>query len=207
MCNALAYAHSRGVLHRDLKPGNIVLGDYGEAIVLDWGLAKLKGAAESRPSLLPVSVTRVMPRDGTMQGQVLGTPAYMPPEQAEGRLDLVDERSDVYGLGAILYEILLGEPPFSGEETASLISKVIVERRFLLGEGADNIAGPGGHLPQGAGKEARGSLCFREGFGRRRAALDGRRTGQRMDGTTARSRRTLGPATPTAHGRRCRVAR
>jgi serine/threonine protein kinase len=127
VCNALAYAHSRGVLHRDLKPGNIVLGDYGEAIVLDWGLAKIKGSQDRQTTLLPVTVPNESARDATMQGQVLGTPAYMSPEQAEGRLDLIDERSDIYGLGAILYEILAGEPPFSGPETANVLSQVIHE--------------------------------------------------------------------------------
>ena len=127
VCNALAYAHSRGVLHRDLKPTNVVLGDYGEAIVLDWGLAKVKGERDPLASMLPVSLTGDSRHEGTIQGQVLGTPAYMPPEQAEGRLDLVNERSDVYGLGAILYEILAGEPPFSGHETTSVLRQVVTE--------------------------------------------------------------------------------
>jgi eukaryotic-like serine/threonine-protein kinase len=125
VCNAVAYAHSRGVLHRDLKPGNVVLGEYGEVIVLDWGLAKLKGATEAPTSLLPVSVNKEMSRDATAQGQVLGTPSYMPPEQAEGRLDLVDERSDVYGLGAILYELLVGAPPFKGPDTLTILRQVV----------------------------------------------------------------------------------
>jgi tetratricopeptide (TPR) repeat protein len=127
VCNAVAYAHSRGVLHRDLKPHNVVLGDYGEVIVLDWGLAKLKGAAESVTSLLPVSLGKESAREATVQGQALGTPSYMPPEQAEGRLDRVDERSDVYGLGAILYEILVGKPPFRGENAQAVLAQVISE--------------------------------------------------------------------------------
>jgi eukaryotic-like serine/threonine-protein kinase len=127
VCNAVAYAHSRGVLHRDLKPGNVVLGDYGEAMVLDWGLAKVKGASDPQGSLLPVALAGDSRHEGTLQGHVLGTPAYMPPEQAEGRLDLINERSDVYGLGAILYEILVGEPPFAGHDTLSVLNQVIAD--------------------------------------------------------------------------------
>ncbi len=127
VCNAVAYAHSRGVLHRDLKPGNVVLGNFGEVIVLDWGLAKLKAAAEAPASLLPVSVAKESSRDATVQGQVLGTPSYMPPEQAEGRLDLVDERSDVYALGAVLYEVLTGEAPFGGTDTMTILAQVVAD--------------------------------------------------------------------------------
>jgi serine/threonine-protein kinase len=123
VCNAVAYAHSRGVLHRDLKPSNVVLGDYGEVIVLDWGLAKLLGQPEG--DLTPLEVEAG--GDGTVQGQVLGTPAYMAPEQAEGRQDQLGPATDVYGLGAVLYEILAGRPPFIGEETAAVLRQVIHE--------------------------------------------------------------------------------
>jgi eukaryotic-like serine/threonine-protein kinase len=195
VCHAVAYAHSRGIIHRDLKGQNVVLGDFGEVIVLDWGLAKRvgpdqllsqpEGAAPADPAADPVSpeagtaVTcaagiddafaapepiedripgssapgassdhgpssngsahlgsnagnRRLPEsgagpEGTMQGQLLGTPAYMAPEQAQGRHDLVDQRTDIYGLGAILYEILTGRPPFVAPKTAEVIRKVCQE--------------------------------------------------------------------------------
>jgi serine/threonine protein kinase len=202
VCRTVAYAHSRGILHRDLKGQNVVLGDFGEVMVLDWGLAKrvaqpqqaenpalagqdtasskvlaapedgtigvdaagrlgfLDSAARaddhgraSNPRSsggvrLPSSSSsngganyrlgcvsnpnRPGPEsgagpEGTMQGQLLGTAAYMAPEQAQRRHDLVDQRSDVYGLGAILYEILTGHPPFSGPKTSEIIRKVCEE--------------------------------------------------------------------------------
>jgi serine/threonine protein kinase len=128
VCNAVAYAHSRGVLHRDLKPQNVVLGDFGEVIVLDWGLAKLLHQADGPSSLLPVAVDPEAAREQTLQGQVLGTPSYMPPEQAEGRLDLLAERSDVYGLGAVLYQLLTGDPPFTEKDTQDILKKVVHEQ-------------------------------------------------------------------------------
>jgi len=124
VCNAVAYAHSRGVIHRDLKGQNVVLGDFGEVIVLDWGLAKLIDRADTQADAPPVHLKRDDGHAATMQGQALGTPAYMSPEQAEGRTDRVDNRSDVYGLGAILYEILANQPPFTGTETHEVLRKV-----------------------------------------------------------------------------------
>jgi tRNA A-37 threonylcarbamoyl transferase component Bud32 len=125
VCNAVAYAHSRGVLHRDLKPRNVVLGDFGEAIVLDWGLARLTGQPDDAAA--PLELPAEGPAGGTVQGQVLGTPAYMAPEQAQGRLDLLSPATDVYGLGAILYEILTGRPPFPGGDTAAVLRQVVHE--------------------------------------------------------------------------------
>jgi serine/threonine-protein kinase len=131
--NAVAYAHSRRVLHRDLKPQNVVLGDYGEVILLDWGLAKvIKDAASAQGTSVstlstpvPVVLEKESSRDETLQGQVLGTPGYMAPEQAAGRADLIDERSDVYGLGAILYQILTEDPPFRDPDTLQVVHEVI----------------------------------------------------------------------------------
>jgi tetratricopeptide (TPR) repeat protein len=218
VCHAVAYAHSRGIIHRDLKGQNVVLGDFGEVMVLDWGLAKRIGpdqqagdfdeeavvpgpappsaaaapALDAAPLVAPtcgqgapegtgLSVPelsesrsgagssrgpgsnananasandRAHPSangsvshrsgssrgpgrhanresgagpDGTMQNQLLGTPAYMAPEQARGRHDLVDVRTDVYGLGAVLYEILAGRPPFVASKTSEIIRKVCQE--------------------------------------------------------------------------------
>jgi tetratricopeptide (TPR) repeat protein/tRNA A-37 threonylcarbamoyl transferase component Bud32 len=125
VCNAVAYAHSRGVIHRDLKPQNVVLGDFGEVILLDWGLAKLVGRPEEAAAFSSVALDAAEGHAATMPGQVLGTPSYMPPEQAEGAA--VNYLSDVYGLGAILYEILTGRPPFEGSETRELLRRVVVE--------------------------------------------------------------------------------
>jgi PAS domain S-box-containing protein len=124
VCNTVAYAHSRGVIHRDLKGENVILGDFGEVVVLDWGLAKRVGQPDSESVALPVREGDAQDSAHTVQGQALGTPAYMAPEQAAGRLDLIDRRTDVYGLGAVLYEVLTGQPPFSGTDVSAVLRKV-----------------------------------------------------------------------------------
>jgi WD40 repeat protein/serine/threonine protein kinase len=135
-CNTLAYANARGVVHRDLKGANVVLGDFGEVVVVDWGFAKvLRGwdgpslAAKVEDEPGPVSL-QASPGEGdtpSLPGDVMGTPAYMAPEQAAGRPDCVDHRADVYGLGAILYEILTGQPPYPGDDAAEVLRRVRTE--------------------------------------------------------------------------------
>jgi serine/threonine-protein kinase len=134
VCQALAYAHSRGVIHRDLKPANIMVGRFGEVQVMDWGLAKLltsqgteaKTVQQQQPE--PVSIIQLSRPPGaaadtgthTLAGSVLGTPAFMAPEQARGEVERIDERCDVFGLGAMLCVILTGRPPYTAsslEET------------------------------------------------------------------------------------------
>lgn len=128
VCQAIQYAHDRGVLHRDLKPGNIMLGKYGETLVVDWGLAKATGRAEPRertindePTLHPEAASGVTP---TILGSTLGTPQYMSPEQAAGRLDLLGPASDVYSLGATLYCMLTGKAPVEDNNPAVVSQKM-----------------------------------------------------------------------------------
>ncbi|XZE53581.1 WD40 repeat domain-containing serine/threonine protein kinase [Planctomycetaceae bacterium SH139] len=136
VCQTMAYAHSRGVIHRDLKPANIMVGAFGEVQVMDWGLAKVLPAGgiedekQAHNKHKDVSIIQTI-RSGvgsdppgvigsfgsqTQMGSVMGTPAYMPPEQALGEIDQMDERADVFGLGAILCEILTGKPPYVADD-------------------------------------------------------------------------------------------
>ncbi len=121
VADAIAYAHAQHVIHRDLKPHNVVLGPFGESLVIDWGLAKQLDA----PSITEEHVGEAESDDPalTVEGAVLGTPTYMPPEQARGTA--VDERADVYALGAMLYHLLAGRPPYRGPSSRAVLVEVL----------------------------------------------------------------------------------
>jgi serine/threonine-protein kinase len=141
VCNAVAYAHSRGVIHRDLKPANVMVGMFGEVQVMDWGLAKVldqtsrggqspeEDAFRTSTPVPPGATPPGSPANApsspaqTQAGVVLGTPPYMPPEQARGEVEQLDERADVFGLGAILCEILTGQPPYIGSARSDLLAQ------------------------------------------------------------------------------------
>jgi len=128
VCNALAYAHSRNVLHRDLKPGNIMLGPYGETLVVDWGLAKTMGSKESPGGPAgsgPSTSGSVGGTTPTQSGVAVGTPQFMSPEQAAGRVDELGPASDIYSLGATLYSLLTGHPPFRERDVGTVLQKVV----------------------------------------------------------------------------------
>lgn len=126
VCDVIAYAHSRGVLHRDLKPDNIMLGKYGETIVVDWGLAKPLGELRESKETdeVPLHPAAVSASVETMAGSTLGTPQYMSPEQAAGQLKRIYPPSDVYSLGATLYCLLTGQPPFTDADAGAVLRKV-----------------------------------------------------------------------------------
>lgn len=117
VCDAVSFAHSKGVLHRDLKPDNIMIGKYGQVYLMDWGIANIKknGISEASGMDFPeIKKRKYYSMIEEQKGNVVGTPCYMSPEQACGDSDAIDERSDIFSLGAILYEILTGEFPITG---------------------------------------------------------------------------------------------
>jgi eukaryotic-like serine/threonine-protein kinase len=131
VCQTVAYAHSRGVIHRDLKPQNILLGRFGETLVADWGLAKVVGRPDdlradplAEGTLVPGAVGTGLDAQQTQMGSAVGTPAYMSPEQAAGRWNVVDQCSDVYGLGAVLYTVLTGKPPLERGDWPEMQQKI-----------------------------------------------------------------------------------
>ena len=139
VCQTVAYAHSRGVIHRDLKPSNVMVGSFGEVQVMDWGLAKVLPRGDARDdaragtaaeTIIATAVT-ASDAERSHAGSVMGTPAYMAPEQARGEIDRVDERADVFALGSILCELLTGRPAFIGRGSAE------IQRKAASGELAD----------------------------------------------------------------------
>ena len=132
MCQGVAYAHSKGIIHRDLKPDNVMLGKYGEVLVMDWGLAKVvankskkEKEKDERETVRIMTSRSEDDSQSTMEGSIAGTPAYMSPEQAAGKISELDQRTDSYALGAILYEILTGQPPYRGAGALALVKQVI----------------------------------------------------------------------------------
>jgi serine/threonine-protein kinase len=142
IAQTVAYAHARGVIHRDLKPTNVMVGAFGEVQVMDWGLAKVLprgGAAdgavpgEPEPTETVVATARG-DSDHSRAGSVMGTPAYMAPEQARGEVEAIDERADVFALGSILCEVLTGRPAFTGRTSGE------IQRQAARGATADALA-------------------------------------------------------------------
>ena len=124
VCEVVAYAHDRGVIHRDLKPDHVMLGRFGEVLVVDWGLAKVFAGGEPADERVVTSRSQDASK-ATYTGTVAGTPAYMPPEQALGETARLGPRTDVYALGAVLYEILSGCPPFDGRTAMAILKQVM----------------------------------------------------------------------------------
>lgn len=147
VCETVAFAHAHGVIHRDLKPQNIMVGEFGEVLVLDWGVAKLTGGADSAAdsqatvALVPTTVPPVSASRHTAHGTILGTPAYMSPEQARGEIDAVNQCSDVYALGGVLYFLLTGRAPRessaaateAGPRSARAVSRDVPRRLDAIG--------------------------------------------------------------------------
>lgn len=119
VCDAVAYAHSRGVIHRDIKPTNIMVGAFSKVYLMDWGTVRLL-PDRAPPELIPEGGQAAL---GYVRGEIIGTPQYMSPEQANGRTEETDERSDVFSLGATLYAILAGRPPYVGRDVNVLLAQ------------------------------------------------------------------------------------
>jgi serine/threonine-protein kinase len=117
ICQTIAYTHSRGIIHLDLKPANVMVGAYGEVHVMDWGLSRRVDALKAEPPAAPPGTS------ADSSGKITGTPAYMPPEQARGRR--IGFHSDVFGLGGILCEILTGQPPFVGRNVRQVYRRAV----------------------------------------------------------------------------------
>ena len=154
VCQAIAYAHSRGVIHRDLKPDNVAIDNFGQVIVLDWGLAKVMENSELALKLNDQCKLTDSSMLHTAHGEVIGTPVYMSPEQAEGKIDMIDTRTDVYGLGGILFAILTGKAPHSdlAKDQDSGFREIVKQ----IGKAPTPVPSMSGDIP--AGLE---SICVR----------------------------------------------
>jgi serine/threonine protein kinase len=158
VCDAIAFAHSKRVIHRDIKSDNVMLGDYGEVLVMDWGLSKSLDAGSGDKFSPPVETLRPGTRAGsrsaakTKAGSIVGTPHFMPPEQARGELEKLDQRSDIYSLGAILFQILALRMPIEGDDASDVVAKVArgdVNTSVIATVGARRLPHlPGGRVPE-----------------------------------------------------------
>jgi serine/threonine-protein kinase len=220
VCQTVAYAHARGVIHRDLKPANVMVGTFGEVQVMDWGMAKVLPAGgvadESSPTPDERTVIKTARSDSgadvSQAGTVLGTPAFMPPEQANGEVDKLDERADVFGLGAILCTILTGKPPYLGRDSGELHRKAM---RGDLGEcftrldgcGADTdlialgkecLAAERDDRPRHAGEVARWLAAYQAGVQQRLRHAELERAAAQARAAEERKRRKLAVALAAA---------
>ncbi len=186
MCEAVAFAHAHGVIHRDLKPSNVMVGPFGEVLVMDWGVAKILDDGAEPPAVTPTAPavaapadfheaeTRAAPSGETRAGMVLGTPGYMAPEQAAGRVDLVDARADVYALGVMLKELTDGADEAVPRRLEAIADKALapqLDRRYagvpeLTGDVAKFLDGE----PVSAYREGLVEIAARW-FGRYRAPI------------------------------------
>lgn len=145
VCQAIDYAHAKGIIHRDLKPSNIMIGDFGEVTILDWGLAKVIGEAAPPAEAYPDPAAGSQLDNcewGTVAGTVVGTLAYLAPEQARGEVNRIDQRSDIFALGSILCEILTGKPPFCGETMAETYKQAVKGDISKISRLLDGCKGP-----------------------------------------------------------------
>ena len=166
VAEGVAHAHQNGVLHRDIKPSNVLLEP-------KMPLASDDGLSAFTPKLTDFGHAKLLerPNDETRTGTLLGTPAYMAPEQAAGRLRDISAATDVYGLGAVLYEVLTGQPPFRGENDPDTLRQVCVEEPISPSRLRPDLPRLAGDLPEVPGKEALESLSIRRGIGLGPAAL------------------------------------
>jgi serine/threonine protein kinase len=166
VADALAFAHSKGVIHRDIKPENMMLGDFGEVLLMDWGLAKVLGEQEPQnpgtPPMIPPPGDASAGASTTLAGTVMGTPYYMSPEQARGEVESLDVRSEVYALGAILYQMLSLRPPVASDDAWAVVEKVAHGRLDpLSAPQCKHSHLPRGRIPESLAAVVRKAMAFR----------------------------------------------